>query len=303
MYFGRDTYNGITKELLVVNLLLISIMSKTSFSESVEMINTDNLVIISNNETTTTSLKIAEFFGKRHDDVLKKIKSLDCSPEFNHRNFAGVEYLDAKGESRPMYNITKDGFVFLTMGFTGSKASKFKEAYINKFNQMEKTLKESQIQPVSQEPITIDKVLALNNQIILQFQQKLEDKQKELEQKQAEVTNMLPKVQFLDSTMAIGNSGLTAMNIVAKEIDTPVNALYKSLRESKVWFYCLNQFGVSTNNVISKYIDKGYFVIKQIWSKNQNCYFDKIFATPKGKLLCYRLAKKDINQLMELELA
>ena len=35
-----------------------------------------------------------------------------------------------------MYQMTKDGFVFLVMGFTGSKAAKFKEDYINAFNEM-----------------------------------------------------------------------------------------------------------------------------------------------------------------------
>ncbi|WP_249411562.1 Rha family transcriptional regulator [Marinomonas sp. A3A] len=39
-----------------------------------------------------------------------------------------------------MYRITRDGFVFLAMGFTGTKAAQFKEAYINALNQMEKQL-------------------------------------------------------------------------------------------------------------------------------------------------------------------
>lgn len=182
-YIGEHTHNGITKELLVVNLLLISIMSKTSFSQSVETINTDNLVIISNNETTTTTLKIAEFFGKRHDDVLKKIKSLDCSPEFTHRNFAVSEYLDSTGKSNLMYNITKDGFVFLTMGFTGSKASKFKEAYINCFNKMEQTLKNNQIQIAPEPKNELDLLKQMNqyfNTAIIQ----LEITKQELERKE-----------------------------------------------------------------------------------------------------------------------
>lgn len=93
-----------------------------------------------NGQIKTTSLKIAEHFGKRHDDVLKRINNLDCSPEFNARNFAAVEYLDAKGEKRPAYEVTKDGFVFLAMGFTGKAAAQWKEAYINAFNEMERKL-------------------------------------------------------------------------------------------------------------------------------------------------------------------
>lgn len=95
---------------------------------------------IVNGEIITTSLAVADHFGKRHDDVLRKIQNIDCSPEFNARNFAAVKYHDGKGEERPAYNITRDGFTFLAMGFTGKRASEFKEAYINAFNQMEKRL-------------------------------------------------------------------------------------------------------------------------------------------------------------------
>lgn len=98
---------------------------------------TANLVSVLNNTAVTTSLIVAEYFEKRHKDVLRAINSLECSAKFNQRNFAPVEYKDAKGELRPMYYLTRDGFTFLAMGFTGKVAAKFKEAYINAFNEME----------------------------------------------------------------------------------------------------------------------------------------------------------------------
>lgn len=97
-------------------------------------------ITIVNGQAVTSSLAVADYFTKRHDDVLKKIRSLECSPEFNARNFAAVEYTDAKGERRPAYQITRDGFAFLAMGFTGKRAAQFKEAYITAFNNMEKAL-------------------------------------------------------------------------------------------------------------------------------------------------------------------
>ena len=97
-------------------------------------------ITIANGQAVTSSLAIADYFSKRHDDVLKRVRALECSPEFNARNFAAVEYVDAKGELRPAYQITRDGFAFLAMGFTGKRAAQFKEAYINAFNQMEKQL-------------------------------------------------------------------------------------------------------------------------------------------------------------------
>ena len=97
-------------------------------------------VTIHNGKAITTSLNVSSFFTKRHDDVLKKIRNLECSPEFNARNFAAVNYIDSKGEKRPMYEMTKNGFVFLVMGFTGKKAAQFKEAYIAEFDRMEAEL-------------------------------------------------------------------------------------------------------------------------------------------------------------------
>ncbi|WP_419145135.1 Rha family transcriptional regulator [Escherichia coli] len=101
-------------------------------------------ITIDNGQAVTTSLAVANFFSKRHDDVLKKIRTLDCSPEFCARNFAetSISVNQPNGGTRklPCYQITRDGFAFLAMGFTGKRAAQFKEAYINAFNQMEKQL-------------------------------------------------------------------------------------------------------------------------------------------------------------------
>ncbi len=94
---------------------------------------------------TTTSLQVAEDFGKRHDDVLKAISRLECSEEFRLRNFAETPYIHPQnGNTYKMYNLTRDGFTFLAMGFTGSKAAAWKEKYIRAFNLMETRLREQE---------------------------------------------------------------------------------------------------------------------------------------------------------------
>ncbi|EAJ2619803.1 phage regulatory protein, partial [Campylobacter coli] len=80
---------------------------------------------------------------KQHKDILEIIRSKIRNKEiqnFNGRNFSPVKYRDAKGEMRPAYQLTKDGFSFIAMGLTGRKADKFKIAFINAFNEMEKLL-------------------------------------------------------------------------------------------------------------------------------------------------------------------
>ncbi|AMB88298.1 antirepressor [Pseudomonas agarici] len=91
-------------------------------------------------KATTTSLDVAMHFLKRHDDVLKRIRSLDCSPEFTLRNFAECSRNGANNKPEPYFRMTRDGFTFLCMGFTGKEAAKWKESYINAFNKMEQVL-------------------------------------------------------------------------------------------------------------------------------------------------------------------
>lgn len=79
-------------------------------------------VTIENGRAVTTSIAIAEFFGKRHERVLDKIRNLDCSAKFTEHNFVSSEYTDSTSRKLPMYQITKNGFVFLVMGFTGKKS-------------------------------------------------------------------------------------------------------------------------------------------------------------------------------------
>ena len=90
---------------------------------------------------TTTSRKIAEVFEKNHKEVLRDIESLSFSDEFRERNFALSSYTSEQNKALKEYIVTKDGFVMLAMGYTGSKAMKFKEDYINAFNAMESELK------------------------------------------------------------------------------------------------------------------------------------------------------------------
>lgn len=79
----------------------------------------ENIVVIENDQMFTTSLIVAEAFEKEHKNVLRDIENLECSKEFNALNFEPVEYKDAKGEMRPACRMTRDGFAFLAMGFTG----------------------------------------------------------------------------------------------------------------------------------------------------------------------------------------
>ena len=94
------------------------------------------LVSAQDGEVFTTSRQVAELFEKEHRNVLRAIRLLECDEEFTALNYELTDFIDKNGDSRPEYLISKDGMVFLVMGFTGKKAAQFKLLYIRAFNWM-----------------------------------------------------------------------------------------------------------------------------------------------------------------------
>jgi len=104
-------------------------------SNSIESPSLVPVLTLVNNQPRASSIDVAAHFGKDHKGVLRQIRQIEanCQESFNGRNFAPVEITDAKGEKRPAYSMTRDGFTLLAMGFTGPRALQFKMAYIELF--------------------------------------------------------------------------------------------------------------------------------------------------------------------------
>lgn len=103
------------------------------------------LVELHGERVVTDSLRVAAMFGKRHDNVLKAIRRLECSETFRRLNFEEMQNLapthNGGYRQQTVYELTRDGFTFLAMGFTGAQAAQWKEAYIAAFNRMEAELR------------------------------------------------------------------------------------------------------------------------------------------------------------------
>lgn len=101
---------------------------------------TPTKVHLENGQPLTTSTLIAQHFNKAHKNILRDIEKLECSHEFRELNFELTFEINKIGNTErktPYYKITRDGFAFLCMGFTGKEAARFKEEYINAFNLLE----------------------------------------------------------------------------------------------------------------------------------------------------------------------
>lgn len=105
----------------------------------------DLVTINENRQPVTTSLKIAEVFGKKHKNVMQAINNiigdLRNLEDGGRLNFQPTSYYDVQGREQKQYIVTRDGFTLLAMGFTGKKALEFKIQYIAAFNAMEQALK------------------------------------------------------------------------------------------------------------------------------------------------------------------
>jgi Rha family phage regulatory protein len=106
---------------------------------------TQSLVSVSNNHAITTSTSVAAQFNKRHDNVMREIRKL--IPQLSQEQRLNFEELSRQVKTAnggvnnyTEYNLTRDGFALLAMGFTGKNALQFKLKYLAAFNAMETEL-------------------------------------------------------------------------------------------------------------------------------------------------------------------
>ena len=102
-------------------------------------------LVVMDSKVVVSSRTVAEVFEKEHNVVLRAIRNLECSEDFRQCNFAPVyktvnDGIIINGKTEE-YHITRKGFTLLAMGFTGAKATQFREEYIEAFEAMEERLK------------------------------------------------------------------------------------------------------------------------------------------------------------------
>lgn len=118
-------------------------MSNIENQETIEnVIAIPQLTVTEQGTPMASSMDVAKVFGKEHKNILQSIENLfeNIPQDFTELNFQPSNYKDSTGRELQMYNLTRDAFTLLAMGFTGKKAMKFKIAYIEAFNAMEKEL-------------------------------------------------------------------------------------------------------------------------------------------------------------------
>ena len=103
-------------------------------------------------KTTITTLEVAEMMEVEHKRLLRKLEGdKDRKGYIQIWNetqmglddfFIKSSYLDAKGEERPCYEVTRLGCDFLANKFTGEKGVLFTARYVKRFHEMENRFQE-----------------------------------------------------------------------------------------------------------------------------------------------------------------
>ena len=164
-----------------------------------------------NDQAVTSSLLIAEKFGKEHKHVLDAIREL----------IKGC----AENSADPMFLMNRDGFTLLAMGFTGKKAMQFKLEYIKAFNKMEAIIKE-QTKPKSQAEMLLEqcKLMVEQEHRLQKVEQRLDKIDEERVENgklllEAEVSeNKVPEITMRNKIRRLVNQYAAATNTSQKDI-------------------------------------------------------------------------------------
>nr|WP_282571988.1 phage regulatory protein/antirepressor Ant [Roseomonas acroporae] len=206
------------------------------------------------------SRDVAAGFRKLHKDVLKAYRNLACSEEFRRRNFAPFYIKDLTGESLSHVRMTKNGFAFLALGFTGAEAAAFKEAYITRFDAMEAELRGRP---------AVDPVAALNDPT--QLRNLLLGYSERMIALEAKVEADKPKAAFYDRFVnADGNYGLQN---AARVLGQPPNKFVQHLKGDGYLFY-------QGGSLVPKVQYRKYFDVKCTMVDDKARY--QTFITPLG---------------------
>ncbi|TPR46602.1 Rha family transcriptional regulator, partial [Apilactobacillus micheneri] len=233
------------------------------------------LVENKNNQVVTTSLQVAETFGKKNKTVLRNIESI-INEKGVAQNCADPMFMEGtykhpqNHQTYRMYYMNKDGFTLLAMGFTGKKAMQFKMEYINAFNAMQYKLKS-----VNQDSYMIDDPVKRAEKWIAE--------QNERKQLEADNKKLKPKAKYYDHQLSLDDGIKTS--VIAQNYSMSAVKFNRLLHNLGV------QYKVGKNWLLyKKYQNHGY-IIQREFNYTEDKIATTMLWTPKGKKFIYNLLK------------
>nr|DAN89925.1 MAG TPA: KilAC domain protein [Bacteriophage sp.] len=194
------------------------------------------------------SREVAEMVDKQHNDLLKDIRRYVqqlSEGKISHTDFfTESQYTDKSNRQKPCYLVTKKGCEFIAHKLTGVKGTEFTAKYINRFHEMEDTIK-------TQLPQGND-LIAL---AVIEAQKMIAERDKQIER-------MKPKEIFADAVSASETSilvGDLAKLISQNGYKIGQKRLFEWLRTNNFLIKC----GSSRNMPQQRFVEQGLFEIKE----------------------------------------
>ena len=163
-------------------------------------------------QKTIYSVEVAEMVGKEHSKLLRDIRNyIEQLAEAKIGSgdfFTESKYKDANNQERPCYLVTKKGCEFIAHKMTGVRGTEFTAKYIDRFHEMEDSIK-AHI-PTGQELIALAVVEA--QRMIAQKEEEVKQLQTAVQQMDAVITDMTPKVDYVDKILS-SNDCMTVTQI------------------------------------------------------------------------------------------
>jgi Rha family phage regulatory protein len=229
------------------------------------------VVSIHDGEAMADSRDVAAYFGKRHTEVLRAVRDLHCSDDFRRRNFASFKIKDLTGETTSHVLMTKNGFTFLVMGFTGSKAAGFKENYIARFDTMDAELRRQK--EGAPDPLAVLNDPAAMRGLLLSYAER------ELALI-GQVEELAPKAEALDRISTA--QGSLCITDAAKALQVRPKALFAFLR-ARGWIY--SRPGMSHERGYEAKVAAGLLEHKVVTIQRADAsdlVIEQVRVTPKG---------------------
>lgn len=172
-----------------------------------------------------TSIQIAEVIGKRHADIMRdirdEIEKLEAGGISNERKFALVEYVDAKGEKRPCYQLSKEGVLQLAARYDAVVRAKLIDLALKQERQLPSNYKEALLALVASEEEK--EQLQLENKVQSQI-----------------ISELKPKADYTD--IILKNKGLVTITQIAKDYGMSAQEMNELLHSLKIQFKQSNQW-------------------------------------------------------------
>lgn len=186
-----------------------------------------------NGQVLASSREVAEKFGKRHDSVLRDIDNLIKSDStiLWSEMFRETTYTNSRGKNYRCFDMNRDGFSLLCMGFTGKEALEWKLKYINAFNQMEEKLK-SNTQLTEEEKYKLMLFSKDASEVAYAHNKLVEIATAPLV---VEIKEQKPKVEYHDDVL--NKEGLITTTVIAKDLGfKSATKLNKIMNMNKIIF-------------------------------------------------------------------